>query len=101
MTSKTKIRPIVEAAFKCDALEYQFTVIDVEDGLIDASNYDGIFAEVNEGYSDYCIISDAESRLDIAEDNLRDCLDNDDLKVYQREARQLRVFLKRFKKAEA
>lgn len=101
MTAKIKIRPIVKAAFKCDALEYQFTVIDVEDGQIKASDYDGIFAEVNEHYSDNRIIDDAESRLDITEDNLRDYLDNDDLKVYQREARQLRAFLKRFKKAAA
>lgn len=101
MTAKTKIRPIVKAAFKIDALEHQFAVLDVEDGCIKASDYDGIVAEVNEEYSDNQIIGDAENQLDIVEDNLRDYLDSDDLKVYRREARQLRAFLKRFKKAAA
>ena len=29
-----KLRPIVKAAFKCDELVYQFTEIDVADGLL-------------------------------------------------------------------
>ena len=90
------IRPIVRAAFKCDALAYQFTELDVEDGLIEATDYDGIVAEVNERYVDDAIIREAENRLDICNDpyNQRD-------PDYIREARQLRAFLKRFNKAAA
>jgi hypothetical protein len=96
MTKQTKLRPIVRAAFKCDALVYQFTEIDVEDGLIKATDYDGIVAEVNEHYVDDAIIREAENRLDICNDpyNQRD-------PDYIRDARQLRSFLKRFKKAAA
>ena len=93
MTStKTKIRPIVRAAFKCDALKYQFTEIDVEDGLIEATDYDGIVAEVNARYVDDAIIREAENRLDICDDpfNKRDA-------DYIREARQLRAFLNQYK----
>lgn len=88
-----KLRPIVRAAFKCDALVYQFTRIDAEDGLIKASGYDGIVAEVNEHYVDDAIIREAENRLDICDDPYNQ-MDED----YQREARQLRTFLKRFKR---
>ena len=86
------IRPIVRAAYKCDALVYQWTEIDVEDGLL----VDGSMAEVSEKYSDDGIIADAENRLDICNDpyNQRD-------PDYIRDARQLRSFLKRFKKAAA
>jgi hypothetical protein len=91
-----KIRPIVRAAFKCDALVYQFTELDVEDGLIEATHYDGIVAEVNERYVDDAIIREAENRLDICNDPYNQ-LDPD----YIREARQLRSFLKRFAKAAA
>ena len=90
------IRPIVRAAFKCDALVYQFTEIDVEDGLIKATGHDNIVREVNEHYVDDAIIREAENRLDICNDPYNQ-LDPD----YQREARQLRSFLKRFKKAAA
>ena len=90
----TKLRPIVKAAFKCDALVYQFTEIDVEDGLITASDYDGIVAEVNDSYVDDAIIREAENRLDICNDPY-----NQQDPDYIREARQLRSFLKRFKKA--
>ena len=91
-----KLRPIVRAAFKCDALVYQFTELDVEDGLIQATGYDEIVAFVNEHYVDDAIIREAENRLDICNDpyNQRD-------PDYIREARQLRGFLKRFKKAAA
>tara|TARA_R110002012_G_scaffold59033_1_gene154020 strand:- start:351 stop:656 length:306 start_codon:yes stop_codon:yes gene_type:complete len=101
MPTKTKIRPIVRAAFKCEELVYQFTRIDVEDGLIKATGYDNIVGEVNAKYDDAYIIGEAENRLDIAEENLRAACDYLDLKVYRRDARQLRSFLKRFKKAAA
>ncbi len=90
------IRPIVRAAFKCDALVYQFTELDVEDGLIKATEHDAIVAEVNEHYVDDAIIREAENRLDICNDPYNQT-DPD----YMREARQLRSFLKRFKKAAA
>ena len=93
----TKIRPIVRAAFKVDQLVYQFERIDVEDGLL----VNGDMAEVNAKYDDAHIIDDAENQLDIAEDNLRAGWSGEDLKVYRRDARQLRAFLKRFKKAAA
>jgi hypothetical protein len=88
-----KLRPIVKAAFKCDALVYQFTEIDVEDGLIKATDYADIVAEVNEDYVDDAIIREAENRLDICDDPY-----NQQDPDYIREARQLRSFLKRFKK---
>ena len=87
-----KLRPIVKSAFKCDALVYQFTEIDVDDGLITASDYDGIVAEVNERYVDDAIIREAENRLDICNDPY-----NQEDPDYTREARQLRSFLRRFK----
>ena len=96
MTKRTKLRPIVRAAFKCDALVYQFTELDVEDGLIKAADYDGIVEEVNEHYVDDAIIREAENRLDICDDPY-----NKSDPDYIREARQLRAFLKRFNKAAA
>lgn len=96
MTAQIKLRPIVRAAFKCDALVYQFTELDVEDGLIKATEHDDIVAEVNEHYVDDAIIREAENRLDICDDPYNQT-DPD----YMREARQLRSFLKRFKKAAA
>ena len=92
-----KLRPIVRAAFKVDQLVYQFERIDVEDGLLVTGDRD----EVNAKYDDAYIIGEAENQLDIAEDNLRAGWSGEDLKVYQRDARQLRAFLKRFKKAAA
>ena len=88
-----QIRPIVRAAFKVDQLVYQFERIDVEDGLL----VNGDIAEVNAKYDDAHIIDDAENQLDIAEDNLQSGWTGEDLRVYQRDARQLRSFLKRFK----
>ena len=90
----TKLRPIVKAAFKCDALVYQFTVLDVEDGLVKATDYDDIVAEVNEYHEDDWIIFDAQNRLDICNDP-----HNQDDPDYIRDARQLRSFLNRFIKA--
>jgi hypothetical protein len=91
------IRPIVRAAFKVDQLYYQFVRVDVEDGLL----VTGDLNEVNARYDDDYIIGEAENQLDITEDNLHAGWSGEDLKVYQRDARQLRAFLKRFKKAAA
>jgi len=92
MTKQTKLRPIVRAAFKCDALDYQFRDIDVSDGILNAEKLE---SDVNEKFSDDHIIGEAENRLDICNDpyNLGD-------PDYQRDARQLRAFLKRFKTKE-
>ena len=102
------IRPIVRAAVKCDALEYQFTEIDTADGLIKATDYSGIVAEVNDHYVDDAIIREAENRLDICVHNIADLTSWDgttaypvDMAVWKKEARQLRAFLNRFKKAAA
>lgn len=91
------IRPIVRAAFKVDQLYYQFVRVDVEDGLL----VTGDLNEVNARYDDDYIIGEAENQLDITEDNLRAGWTGEDLRVHQRDARQLRSFLKRFKKAAA
>lgn len=88
----TNIRPIVKAAFKCNALAHQYTVIDVEDGEIKATDFDGVVKFVNDEYLDEQIISDAENCLDICNDP---CNKTDP--DYVREARQLRAFIKRFK----
>ena len=93
----TKLRPIVRAAFKVDQLYYQFVRVDVEDGLL----VTGDLNEVNARYDDDYIIGEAENQLDITEDNLRAGWTGEDLRVHQRDARQLRAFLKRFKKAVA
>jgi hypothetical protein len=98
MTKQTKIRPIVRAAFKCDELVYQFTRIDVEDGML----VKGDIEEVNAKYNDEYIIGEAENRLDISQCNLEEGgWEGEMLKTYQREARQIQSFLKRFSKAVA
>jgi hypothetical protein len=85
----TKLRPIVEAAFKVDELFYQFTNIDVADGFLKT----GDIEEVNEKYDDIYIINEAYYRLFIAEDNLYNGgWEGEDLKV-----RQLREFINKFK----
>ena len=86
----TKIRKIVKDAFKCNELVYQFTRIDVEDGLL----VDGTEEEVNEKYSDAYIIGEADNRLDI-------CNENEDDPDYQRDARQLERFINKYSKAAA
>ena len=84
------IRAIVKAAFKVDELRYQFQDIDVPDGLLE----NGSIAEVNEKYSDEYIIGEALNRLDVAMD---EC--NQEEPEWQRDARQLRKFIKRFSKS--
>ena len=89
----TKLRPIVKDAFKCRALEYQFEVIDVEDGILTS---DDVETEVNEKFSDAYIIGEAENRLDICHsgDNMTD-------PDYRREARQLERFLNKYSRVAA
>lgn len=92
----TKLRPIVKAAFKVDELVYQFCEIDVCDGYLKT----GDIEEVNAKYDDAYIIGEAYNRLDITEDNLNNGgWEGEDLKVHQRDARQLRSFIKKFEKA--
>jgi len=94
----TKIRKIVKDAFKCNELVYQFTRIDVEDGLL----IDGTEEEVNEKYSDAYILGEANNRLDISRENIQDGgWDGEDLKMHKREFRQLSNFINKHKKAAA
>ena len=65
-----KLRPIVKAAFKCDELVYQFTEIDVADGLLAGND---VRAEVNEQYADEYILREAENRLSVSLENVLDC----------------------------
>ncbi len=81
------IRKIVKDAFKCEELVYQFTRIDVEDGLL----VNGTEKEVNEKYSDAHILNEADNRLNI-------CNANEDDPDYQRDARQLERFISKYSK---
>ena len=93
----TKLRQIVKDAFKCDELVYQFEIADVEDGLLDGVD---VKSEVNAKYSDDHIIDDAENRLDIVHDNIRDTINDPQvLRGYKREARQLEQFLNKYRVA--
>lgn len=99
----TKLRQIVKDAFKCDELVYQFTEIDVEDGLLAGKD---VMAEVNAEYHDDGIIAQAENRLDIAYDNIDSltCFDGstqhpDEMAMHKKEARQLERFLKKYRVA--
>ena len=102
----TKIRQIVKDAFKCDELVYQFTRIDIEDGLLCADqafpDYDAIVAAVNAKYSDAYILSEANNRLDISRENIEDGgWEGEDLKMHKREFRQLSNFINKYRKAAA
>jgi len=59
------IRQIIRDAFQVDELVHQFTVLDVEDGLLET----GSEKEVNENkdYSDRYIIEEARNRLTLLE----------------------------------
>lgn len=89
----TKLRPIVKDAFKCRALEYQFGVIDVEDGILTSSDVE---AEVNEKYSDAYILGEADNRLDICNDSA-----NQEDPDYCLEARQLERFINKYSRVVA
>lgn len=89
------IRPIVRAAFRCDALVYQFTYVDTADGILSS----GSMSEVSDTYDDAHLLGEADMCLDICQDNLRDLQfdrDGEDYRTYQREARQLRAFIKKW-----
>jgi predicted ATP-grasp superfamily ATP-dependent carboligase len=83
-----QLRPIVKAAFKVDELVHQFQDIDVPDGYLQT----GSVEEVNEKYDDAWIIAEAENKLDIAMDPY-----NQEEACWQRDAKQLRRFIKRFR----
>ena len=84
--AKSTIRPIVRAAFKCEGLVYQFTVIDVEDGTLQ----EGTKEEVNEKFDDAYIIGEAENRLHI-------CGCQDEMSsAYDQEERELKRFLRKW-----
>jgi len=99
----TKIRPIVKDAFKCDELVYQFTRIDVEDGLICKGipfpSHADVVAAVNDNFSDAYILGEAENRLDISRCNIEDGgydPTGEDLKMHKREFRQLTRFIEKW-----
>lgn len=86
------MRKIVEDAFKCDELIYQFTRVDVEDGYLKT----GSMEEVNETYSDDYIIDEAQNRLDIT---LTNCVEKcpedmtEEERIYWKEYGQLHDFI--------
>lgn len=86
---KQKIRPIVRDAFKVDELVHQFEDIDIADGYLQTASIE----EVNEKYSDAHLISEALYRLDIAMDE-----DNQVEECWQDDAKQLRRFIKRWRR---
>ncbi len=91
----TKVRPIVKDAFKVDELVYQFTEIDVSDKLL----VDGSLQEVSDNarYTNDCIVGEAEDRLAVVQENIDDLNDWDtDMKMYQRDKRQLTQFIKKW-----
>mgnify|MGYP001289712798 CR=1 FL=1 len=92
MTKKTKIRPIVRAAFRVNELVYQFEDIDVPDGHLET----GSIEEVNERYDDVHIICEARHRLDIAMDDY-----NQEDKWWRRDAAQLRRFIAKWETPES
>ena len=95
------MRQIVIDAFKCDELVYQFTRIDVEDGILKTGDAE----EVNEKYSDEYIIGEAENRKSISgswipmHKPLEDFTDEE--RMHLREYGQLLTFLHEYKYVEA
>jgi len=96
------IRQIIRDAFQVDELVHQFTVIDVEDGLLET----GSEKEVNENkdYSDRYIIEEAKNRLKLLEKQITKLDDEheDDstyrieLQFLEQEKDQLQLFLKKW-----
>jgi hypothetical protein len=90
----TRIRQIVRDAFKVDELVHQFTDIDVGDKLL----VDGSLQEVSDKFDDAYIVGEAENRLAIVQENIDYLYDwDDDMKMYQRDKRQLTRFIKKWK----
>ena len=85
--TKQEIRLIVKDAFKIDELVYQFEEIDVADKYLET----GSIAEVNSKYSDEYLLGEARNWLDIALDEY-----NVDEPEWQRQAAQLRRFIKKW-----
>ena len=96
------IRQIVRDAFQVDELVHQFTVLDVEDGLLQT----GSEKEVNENkdYSDRYIIEEAQNRLKLLEKQITK-LDEEheddstyriELQFLEQEKNQLQLFLKKW-----
>ena len=96
------IRQIVRDAFQVDELVHQFTVLDVEDGLLQT----GSEKEVNEykDYSDRYIIEEAHNRLKLLETQITK-LDEEheddstyriELQFLEQEKNQLQLFLKKW-----
>ena len=96
------IRQIVRDAFQVDELVLQFTVLDVEDGLLQT----GSEKEVNENkdYSDRYIIEEAQNRLKLLEKQITK-LDEEheddstyriELQFLEQEKNQLQLFLKKW-----
>ena len=85
--TKQKIRPIVKAAFKVDALAHQFEDIDIADGYLNTASIE----EVNGKYDDAHLIGEAHYLLDIAMDPY-----NQEDECWQNDAKQLRRFIKKW-----
>ena len=83
----TKIRPIVKAALKVRELQYQFWVIDIEDGYLETASPE----EINEKYCDEYILNEAYWRLDVAMDE-----SNQEEDYWRKDAAQLRRFIKKW-----
>ena len=86
----TKIRPIVKAALKVRELQYQFWVIDIEDGYLETASPE----EINEKYNDEYIINEARNRLNIAMDE-----SNQEEDYWRKDAAQLRRFINKWSAA--
>ena len=96
------IRQIIRDAFQCDELVHQFTVLDVEDGLLAT----GSEKEVNENkhYTDLYIIAEAQNRLKLLESQMTKLNeDHDDDSTYrielqflEQEKNQLSKFIKKW-----
>lgn len=109
-TEVDKLKRLKDAK-KCDALDYQFCVIDVEDaylGDIDYDNEQEVDQAIIKTYSGDKMITEAKHQLDKLQDQLNDCygydgkLDRvllDDFSHILPEMRQLKRFLKKWEGA--
>lgn len=89
--ANTEIRPIVQDAFECDALYYQFEAIDVADKYLAEATE----ACVNETYSDAYLIKEARYLLDAAVLQRDEIYGADDFDTINLEVKQLQKFLDR------
>lgn len=96
------IRQIVRDAFQCDELVHQFSVLDVEDGLLET----GSEKEVNENkhYNDRYILDEARNRMKLLDDQI-DKLSEDheddstyriELEFLEQEKKQLTNFVEKW-----